>query len=170
MIYVSKMVLPSKPSDRELLNQCQIFIPSPVTAMPTMCICLWVRHAGGHIVISHPLGRAWHEELRAGDAELVPHALPDTPTLQQLIADLPLRMRSFQDDRDLYLTVLQARAHLQYFCADDLHTSKQNQMPSLSCHVKGLLVQPAEPSMWSWSGLLEMLQGSEHPRTMLLAT
>ncbi|KAK9909502.1 hypothetical protein WJX75_003231 [Coccomyxa subellipsoidea] len=62
---------------------------------------------GGHIVISHPLGRAWHEVLRAGDAELVPHAFPDTPTLQQLIAGLPLRMRSFQDDKDLYLAVLQ---------------------------------------------------------------
>ncbi len=61
-------------------------------------------------MISHPLGRAWHERLREGDAEIVPHALPDRPTLERLITDLPLRLRSFQDDPDLYLTLLQAFA------------------------------------------------------------
>lgn len=48
---------------------------------------------GGRLVISHPLGRAWHEALRArdGDAALVPHALPaDRAALAEAARGLPL--------------------------------------------------------------------------------
>ncbi|CAL8467470.1 g7008 [Coccomyxa elongata] len=62
---------------------------------------------GGHIVVSHPEGKAWHERLHAEDPEMVPHVLPDEPELQRLTADLPLRIRSFQNNRNLYLALLQ---------------------------------------------------------------
>ena len=61
-------------------------------------------------MISHPEGKAWHERLHAGDPDIVPHVLPDEPELQRLTADLPLRIRSFQNDTDLYLALLQAGA------------------------------------------------------------
>lgn len=63
---------------------------------------------GGHIVISHPMGRAWHENLREDDAEIVPHALPDSAALSQLTEDLPLRVRDLFEEPDLYLALLQA--------------------------------------------------------------
>lgn len=58
-------------------------------------------------MISHPMGRSRHEKLRAGDHEMVPHPLPDEATLRQLTWDLPLRMRHFVDDKDLYMALLQ---------------------------------------------------------------
>jgi hypothetical protein len=54
------------------------------------------------------MGKAWHERLRRSDVDMVPHALPDQESLQSLIWDLPLRLRSFQDEADLYLALLQA--------------------------------------------------------------
>ena len=63
--------------------------------------------AGGHILISHPLGKAWHEELRAASPEEVPLHLPDEATLQHLCRDLPLRLRRLVDEQDLYMALLQ---------------------------------------------------------------
>ena len=60
-------------------------------------------------MISHPMGKAWHEKLKAGDHEMVPHPLPDEATLQQLCRDLPLQIRQFVDDNDLYMALLQAQ-------------------------------------------------------------
>lgn len=57
------------------------------------------------------MGKAWHDGLRAADANIVPHALSDAPTLDDLSADLPLRVRSFQNDKDLYLALLQVCCH-----------------------------------------------------------
>ena len=62
-------------------------------------------------MISHPMGKAWHERLQAGDHEMVPHALPDEATLGHLCRDLPLRLRQFVDDRDLYMALLQVPLH-----------------------------------------------------------
>jgi len=66
---------------------------------------------GGRIVISHPLGRAFHERLRAGEIDIVPHALPDTATLSRLLSSLPLEVVYSEGTEDpegnaLYLTVL----------------------------------------------------------------
>ena len=47
---------------------CPMLLPHP--AAPSCC-------PGSHLVISHPLGRRWHEKFRAANPELVPHALPD---------------------------------------------------------------------------------------------
>jgi len=66
---------------------------------------------GGRIVISHPLGRAFHERLRAGETDIVPHALPDAAALSELLSSLPLEVIHLEGTEDprgntLYLTVL----------------------------------------------------------------
>lgn len=63
--------------------------------------------AGGRILISHPMGRRFVEGLRREDPALVPHPLPGAERLDALIRDLPLARRSFRDEPDLYLCVLE---------------------------------------------------------------
>ena len=62
---------------------------------------------GGHVVISHPLGRAWHASLAASSPDMVPHELPDQQQLEELVKDLPLELVDFRDEEELYLAVLQ---------------------------------------------------------------
>lgn len=57
--------------------------------------------AGAHIVISHPMGRAWHTQLKQQQPAITPHQLPDRQGLDKLIEGLPLQVR---------LTVTQFRA------------------------------------------------------------
>ena len=64
---------------------------------------------GGHIVVSHPLGRAWHGRLREADPEIVPHALPDEEGWGRLLAALPLRLVQVVDEEECYIAVLQVR-------------------------------------------------------------
>ena len=59
-------------------------------------------------MISHPMGKTWHEGLKAEGHQMVPHSLPDEATLEQLVRDLPLRIRTFVDDKNLYMALLQA--------------------------------------------------------------
>ena len=62
---------------------------------------------GGYIVVSHPLGRAWHGRLRNADPETVPHTLPDERGWEELIgAGLPLRLVQLVDE-ECYIAVLQ---------------------------------------------------------------
>ena len=58
-------------------------------------------------MLSHPLGRAWHERSRSGNPVGVAHPLPDAGTLAGLTRGLPLRLRSFEDDENMYLVLLQ---------------------------------------------------------------
>jgi len=64
---------------------------------------------GGHMVLSHPLGRAYVHRLHQADPVIVPHELPDEPALRTLISGLPLRLVSLVDDPAFYCAVLQAR-------------------------------------------------------------
>lgn len=64
---------------------------------------------GGHLVISHVMGREWHAQLHRERPAMVPNALPDKAQLQQLIADLPLELVQYTDEPDLYIAVLQVR-------------------------------------------------------------
>lgn len=64
---------------------------------------------GGHIVVSHPLGRAWHGRLRDADPETVPHALPDEGGWAKLLAGQPLRLVELVDESECYIAVLQVR-------------------------------------------------------------
>ncbi len=63
---------------------------------------------GGWVVVSHPMGRAWHEGLREKDSAMVPHSLPGTrEEMEKLIWDLPLQVVDFVDQSDFYLATLQ---------------------------------------------------------------
>ena len=88
------------------------------------------------MIISHPLGKTWHEGLKAEDYQMVPHSLPDEATLEQLVRDLPLRIRSFVDNKDLYMALLQARTypsvHMRYLCTPLLFSLAQGICPCKS--------------------------------------
>ena len=59
------------------------------------------------------MGRKWLEEYRRReDPHMVPNSLPDRPALEGLIQDLPLQIEAYRDEKDLYIAVLQVRAHL----------------------------------------------------------
>lgn len=58
-------------------------------------------------MISHPLGKAWHEQFKAGSPEEIPLPLPDEAALQHLCRDLPLRVRQLVEEQDLYMALLQ---------------------------------------------------------------
>ncbi|GAX73813.1 hypothetical protein CEUSTIGMA_g1264.t1 [Chlamydomonas eustigma] len=63
---------------------------------------------GGHVVVSHPMGRIWHNQLKLQDPDLVLHELPSSrEALDKLIWDLPLKTVEFMDTEDLYLASLQ---------------------------------------------------------------
>jgi len=64
---------------------------------------------GGRVILSHPLGRAWHDRLRVADPAAVPHALPDAARLDALVAGLPLRVVELVDEEDCYISVLEVR-------------------------------------------------------------
>lgn len=60
------------------------------------------------MVLSHPLGRQWlNRQLHEKNPEMVPHPLPDQAQLQDLIADLPLRIVEYVDEDKLYMVLLQ---------------------------------------------------------------
>lgn len=69
---------------------------------------------GGSIVLSHPEGRQWHDQLRAKEPQLVPHALPGGAELAALTHDLPLEVTHLVDQQQLYLAVLQVPDHYKY--------------------------------------------------------
>jgi len=61
---------------------------------------------GSHVVISHPLGCAWHERYRGSHPAAVPHALPRREALEALAVDLPLTLVDLRDEEGLYLALL----------------------------------------------------------------
>jgi SAM-dependent methyltransferase len=63
----------------------------------------------GRIVISHPMGASFADELAAKDPRMIPHPLPDEDRLAGLIRDLPLKLQSFKDEKLLYLCVLDCK-------------------------------------------------------------
>lgn len=65
-------------------------------------------YTGGFIIISHPLGRKWlNEVMHVKDPVAVPHLLPDQAQLEALISDLPLSLHSYVDEEQLYIATLQ---------------------------------------------------------------
>lgn len=69
-------------------------------------VTLMVAH-GGHVIISHPLGRDYVDQLKAAAPEIVPHTLPTESELRAMCADLPLKLLSIDDGSNHYLAVLQ---------------------------------------------------------------
>lgn len=61
----------------------------------------------GRIVISHPMGAAFAEQLRARDPKMVLHSLPGKKRTAELIHGLPLKIQYFSDQELLYLCILE---------------------------------------------------------------
>jgi 2-polyprenyl-3-methyl-5-hydroxy-6-metoxy-1,4-benzoquinol methylase len=61
----------------------------------------------GRIIISHPMGAAFAEQLRAKDPKMIPHSLPGKKRTAELIQGLPLKMQYFCDEECLYLCVVE---------------------------------------------------------------
>eukprot|EP00210_Caulerpa_lentillifera_P002137 g2051.t1 len=68
----------------------------------------------GQIVVSHPLGKSWHERLRKHSPKIVPHALPSPESWKKLLFNLPLQVKSFTEEEELYLTVLQVPENYKF--------------------------------------------------------
>ncbi|KAL4447549.1 hypothetical protein ABPG75_004768 [Micractinium tetrahymenae] len=62
---------------------------------------------GSYVMISHPLGRPWHESFRAKNPRLVPNQLPQREALEALVRDLPLRVLSVTDEPEFFMALLQ---------------------------------------------------------------
>lgn len=67
----------------------------------------------GRVVISHPMGASFAEELHRQDPKMVPHPqpLPTEKQLDELIKDLSLRVKLFKDEENLYICILQVLSH-----------------------------------------------------------
>jgi len=63
--------------------------------------------ATGRIIISHPMGAAFAEQLRAADPKMVLHPLPSEKSTAGLIRNLPLKIHYFSDQQLLYLCILE---------------------------------------------------------------
>ncbi|MFT5132832.1 MAG: ubiquinone/menaquinone biosynthesis C-methylase UbiE [Gammaproteobacteria bacterium] len=61
---------------------------------------------GGRIIISHPMGASFAEELHQQDSKMVLHPLPGRAQLDEMIRCLTLKVQLFRDDYDLYIVVL----------------------------------------------------------------
>lgn len=79
-------------------------LPNPREALLKAALLL---QPGGYVLISHPMGRAWHRDLHKAEPAMVPHELPDKEQLQELTRDLPLELVEYTDEEQLYAAVLQ---------------------------------------------------------------
>lgn len=61
----------------------------------------------GRIIISHPMGAAFAEQLRANDPKMIPHSLPSKKVTAELIRGLPLKVQFFSDEERLYLCIVE---------------------------------------------------------------
>ncbi|MBX9880105.1 MAG: class I SAM-dependent methyltransferase [Candidatus Obscuribacterales bacterium] len=61
----------------------------------------------GVIVISHPLGSKFVEQLHENEPHIVPHLLPDKETLTSWLGELAIHVNSFRDEELLYIACLQ---------------------------------------------------------------
>ncbi len=61
----------------------------------------------GRIIISHPMGAAFAEQLRANDPKMIPHSLPSKKVTAELIRGLPLKVQCFSDEEHLYLCIVE---------------------------------------------------------------
>ncbi len=62
--------------------------------------------AAGRLIISHPMGAAFVRQLQQRDPNLVPHTLPSRAETVKMIEGTSLSLIRFQDEPDLYISVL----------------------------------------------------------------
>jgi ubiquinone/menaquinone biosynthesis C-methylase UbiE len=63
--------------------------------------------AGGRIVISHPLGNEFVQQLKDSDPHLVLTLMPDRKKLEQWCHRFPLSLQTYRDEPQFYLAILQ---------------------------------------------------------------
>jgi ubiquinone/menaquinone biosynthesis C-methylase UbiE len=100
---VCDLKLPDDSLDAAFMNAVFPNIADKPSALANISRMLRV---GGRLIISHPEGRAFVDRLR----EVLPFPLdplPFFPELRRLIQGLPLRIRRYADQKDLYLVVLE---------------------------------------------------------------
>jgi riboflavin kinase len=66
---------------------------------------------GGRVVVSHPLGAAFVEQLHRTDPRMVPHSMPNRDSMLDMIRGTSLSLSRFVDEPGLYLCVL-TKAHV----------------------------------------------------------
>ncbi len=60
----------------------------------------------GRIIISHPMGTEFTEQIHRGNPRLIPHSHPGEKQLIELIRGLPLKVQHFQEEESLYLCIM----------------------------------------------------------------
>lgn len=98
------------PFDASFFNAVYGNLYSPKESLTKIAL---MTRPGGYIVISHPLGRHWHEKYASEHSKLVPHPLPDLEEYEELLMDLPLTLLSLEDEDDFYCALLQVPSNLQ---------------------------------------------------------
>ncbi|MCS7072819.1 MAG: class I SAM-dependent methyltransferase, partial [Anaerolinea sp.] len=78
-----------------------------------LCRARELLRPGGQIIISHPMGRAWHSHLRTQHADMVLHDLPDRDAAVALFEACGLRLQEFVDEDDLYIAIATSRESCQ---------------------------------------------------------
>ena len=63
--------------------------------------------SGGRVVVSHPLGAAFVDELHDKDPTVVPHGLPSRASLEAWCDGTSLRVASYTSTESLYIAVLE---------------------------------------------------------------
>ena len=63
--------------------------------------------ATGRIIISHPMGAAFAQQLRTKDPKMIPHSLPSRKGTAELVRGLPLKIQYFSDKECLYLCIVE---------------------------------------------------------------
>jgi riboflavin kinase len=63
----------------------------------------------GRIIISHPMGAAFAEELAAKDPRMILHPHPGEGRIESLILGLPLTVKILRDEKRFYLCVLERK-------------------------------------------------------------
>lgn len=92
------------PFDVAIFNSVFGNLLDPRLALAKTCTHL---RPGSYVVISHPLGRPWHEGFRAKQPQLCPHELPQREALDAMVRGLPLQVVSLVDEKDFYMALLQ---------------------------------------------------------------
>lgn len=128
---------------------------------------------GSHIVISHPLGRQWHEEFRGDNAAVVPHPLPTEAALQEMIEPLPLQMVRYEESPQLYLALLKvpdgyAHPSAPLYLSGDVTTgfgrgSKQLGVPTANLPPAPLAAQLAKMTSGVYFGWAQVDAGADAP-------
>eukprot|EP00898_Chlorokybus_atmophyticus_P003218 jgi/Chlat1/3898/Chrsp26S08863 len=95
------------PFDAVFINACfGNFYDQAAALADIVSLC----NPGAAIVISHPLGHRYVEQLHQESPDLVPNSLPHSNALDELATPLGLQVESLTDEEDLYLALLRVNA------------------------------------------------------------